>query len=376
VAPFSAACGGGTCIPQPSTTQQLDSLADRLMYRLAYRHFADGHEALVVNHSVTAGTSTGIRWYEIRSPNATPTVFQQGTFAPDAAYRWMGSIAMDHVGDIAVGYSVSSSSINPSIRYTGRVPTEPLGSLESETPVIAGSGSQLQTLSRWGDYSAMSVDPVDDCTFWYTNEYLKANGDFNWSTWITSFKFPGCGPAATLTITTTSLPAGTVGISYSQTVTATGGITPYTWSITSGSGSLPAGLSLDPSTGAISGTPTAAGTSTFSVTATDSTPPTPQTATQALSIAVNPATLSITTTSLPSGRKGSSYTATLRETGGTQPYTWSISSGSLPTGLTLSVTGSISGTPTKLGTFTFSVQVKDATSQTAAATLSIKITQH
>jgi hypothetical protein len=125
VAPFSLACnGGGTCIPQSGTFFQLDSLADRLMYRLAYRNFGD-HESLVVNHSVTAGSSVGVRWYEIRSPNATPSVFQQGTFAPDTNFRWMGSIAMDNAGDIALGYSVSSNAMFPAIRYTGRTPSDP-----------------------------------------------------------------------------------------------------------------------------------------------------------------------------------------------------------------------------------------------------------
>ncbi len=196
---FSAACsGGGTCIPQPNTTQKLDSLADRLMYRLAYRNFGD-HEALVVNHAVTAGTSVGIRWYEIRDPNGTPTVFQQGTYAPDATYRWMGSIAMDGAGDIALGYSGSSSTVTPYVAWAGRTPADPAGTLSAETVVKAGGGSQkcpnilvCSSLSRWGDYSAMSVDPVDDCTFWYTNEYEKTTGAFNWSTWITSFTFPNC----------------------------------------------------------------------------------------------------------------------------------------------------------------------------------------
>ena len=206
VASFSRACNGGTCIPQPSTQEKLDSLADRLMYRLAYRHFADGHEALVVNHSVTAGTSVGIRWYELRNAagttmaSATPVVYQQGTYAPDSTYRWMGSIAMDGSGDIAVGYSASSTSLNPSVRYTGRVPGDPLGTLAAETTLKAGTGSQLANLSRWGDYSAMTVDPIDDCTFWYTNEYLKSSGTFNWSTWISSFRYPGCG-SSTQTLT-------------------------------------------------------------------------------------------------------------------------------------------------------------------------------
>ena len=104
----------------------------------------------------------------------------------------MGSIAMDKVGDIALGYSESSSSLFPSIAYTGRVPTDALGTMEAENLIFTGSGSQTGNLHRWGDYSSMSVDPVDGCTFWYTTEYLKTSGSFNWSTHIVSFKFPGC----------------------------------------------------------------------------------------------------------------------------------------------------------------------------------------
>jgi hypothetical protein len=198
VASFNAACGGGgACIPQPGTRQQLDSLADRLMYRLAYRNYGT-NESLVVNHSVTVGTNkrnqiTSVRWYEIRNPNGTPSVYQQGTLGTaDGIHRWMGSIAMDKQGNIALGYSASSSSVYPSVRYTGRLVTDALGTMQTETIVKAGSGSQLKNLSRWGDYSAMTVDPVDDCTFWYTTEYIKSSGTFNWSTWITSFKFLGC----------------------------------------------------------------------------------------------------------------------------------------------------------------------------------------
>jgi hypothetical protein len=201
VAAFSAACGGGgACIPQPNTRQKLDSLADRLMYRLAYRNFGT-HDTLVVNHSVSVGTNkrntvAEIRWYELRSTTGAGTgtfaVFQQGTFAPDSTFRWMGSAAMDKLGDIAVGYSASSSSVFPSIRYTGRTPTDALGTLQAENILQAGGGSQLPNLNRWGDYSSISIDPSDDCTFFYTTEYLKASGDFNWSTRVGSFKFPGC----------------------------------------------------------------------------------------------------------------------------------------------------------------------------------------
>jgi hypothetical protein len=195
VAPFSEACGGRACIPQPGTNAKLDSLGDRLMYRLAYRNFGT-HESLVVNHSVTVGSkkgaSVGVRWYEIRDPNGIPAVYQQGTFAPDSNFRWMGSIAMDEVGDIALGYSLSSSSVFPSIAYTGRVPGDPLGTMEGENIVINGGGSQVRSFTRWGDYSAMVIDPVDDCTFWFTTEYIASTGSFNWSTQIISFKFPGC----------------------------------------------------------------------------------------------------------------------------------------------------------------------------------------
>jgi hypothetical protein len=196
VAAFTEACSGGACIHQPSTNEKLDSLGDRLMYRLAYRN-RGGTESLMVNHSVFVSGNKhsqvdGVRWYEIRSPNGTPVIFQLGTFSPDSNSRWMGSIAMDKVGNIAVGYSVSSSSLFPAIRFTGRVPSDSLGTLESENTILNGAGSQLANLSRWGDYSSISVDPADDCTFWYTNEYLMNSGIFNWSTRIASFKFLTC----------------------------------------------------------------------------------------------------------------------------------------------------------------------------------------
>jgi hypothetical protein len=193
VSAYSKACsGGGTCIPQSGTTTQLDSLGDRVMSRLAYRNLGTS-ESLVVTHSITAGSSVGARWYELRVSGGSLTVFQQGTFAPDSAYRWMGSTAMDKSGDIALGYSTSSSTTHPSVRYTGRIPTDALGTMEAEVTAFTGAGSQTGGLTRWGDYSAMSVDPVDDCTFWYTTEYIPANGSFNWHTRIVSFKFTNCG---------------------------------------------------------------------------------------------------------------------------------------------------------------------------------------
>jgi Bacterial Ig-like domain (group 3)/Divergent InlB B-repeat domain len=261
VAPFMPLCNGGTCVPQPGTTNQLDSLADRLMYRLAYRNLGT-HESLVVNHSVATSSGGGIRWYEIQNPSGTPVLAQQGTFAPDSNYRWMGSIAMDKAGDIAVGYSVSNgSSVFPSIAFTGRVSTDPSGTLEAETSVVTGSGSQTSDpstgpLTRWGDYSAMQVDPVDDCTFWYTQEYIKTNGAFNWSTRIATFRFPNCGTSNfPLTVTLAGTGTGTVtssptGISCPSTCSANyAGGTPVTLTASASAGSTFAGWS-----GACSGT--------------------------------------------------------------------------------------------------------------------------
>ena len=196
VASFSEACNGGSCVPQPNTRQQLDSLGDRLMYRFAYRTFADGHQALVVNHSVDPGAQVaGVRWYELR-PNTTTgglSVFQQATFAPaDGINRWMGSIAQDKVGNIVIGYSAANKSVFPSIRFAFRTATDALGTIGNETSIMAGTGSQLKSLNRWGDYTSLSVDPVDDCTFWYFNEYIATSGTFNWHTRIASFKLANC----------------------------------------------------------------------------------------------------------------------------------------------------------------------------------------
>ncbi len=235
---FSPVCGGGTCITQPGTTNTLDSLADRMMFRLAYRNFGD-HEALVASHSVVAGTKGGVRWYELRNPGGTPTVYQASTFAPDTtAYRWMPSIAMDQAGDIALGYSVSTKTaptINPSVVYTGRASTDTLNTMQTEVNVITGGGVQNGGLSRWGDYSAMTVDPVDDCTFWFTSEYIPSNGSFNWKTRIASFKFPGCGKQnQTITFPNpgplTYSPSGT----FTLTATASSGLTVTYTSTTTG----------------------------------------------------------------------------------------------------------------------------------------------
>jgi hypothetical protein len=212
VAHYNLACNGSgaTCVTQPQKVkgqEQLDSLGDRLMFRLAYRHFKD-HESLVLNHSVDTGGNDGrtaVRWYELRDlEKDTPTVFQQGTFSPDKTHRWIGSIALDRKGNIALGYNVSGESVYPGIRVAARLSSDPKGAIGNEVPILDGAGIQTcapagsscqcqkpdgtcDTLTRWGDYSAITLDPADDCTFWYTTEYQKTDGAFNWHTGIASF---------------------------------------------------------------------------------------------------------------------------------------------------------------------------------------------
>lgn len=197
LAAFSAACGGSNCITQPNTSNKLDSLADRLNYRAAYRTLNGG--SLVLNHAVNTGSRrsalAAVRWVELRNVAATgtPVVHQEGTLgAADGVHRWMGSIGQDKVGNIALSYSASGSAVYPSMRVASRLSTDAAGTLGPEAAVKTGTGSQTGTLTRWGDYSQISIDPADDCTFWATNEYMKSTGSFNWNTWITTFKLSGC----------------------------------------------------------------------------------------------------------------------------------------------------------------------------------------
>ncbi|MSV34965.1 MAG: hypothetical protein EXQ47_05125 [Bryobacterales bacterium] len=196
---LTRACNGtgGTCIPQPGGGELLDTLGDRLMYRLQYRKRGTT-ESLVVTQSEdpdgAGAVGAALRWYEIRDPfGATPSLFQNATFVPDSVNRWMGSVAMDKVGNMLIGYSASdATAVFPSIRITGRQRSEIRNQLQVESTIVAGTGAQLSTFNRWGDYSTMQVDPSDDCTFWYTTEYYAASAAFNWRTRIASFKFPNC----------------------------------------------------------------------------------------------------------------------------------------------------------------------------------------
>lgn len=201
--------GSRSCIPQSGTGVGLDAIGDRLMYRVAFRNFG-GHQSAVLNHTVWADGAdrAGVRWYEARRDPGTGawSLYQEGTYAPaDGLYRWMGSVAQDVAGNIALGYSASSSSSVPSVRYVGREDADPLGTLpQTEVTMTAGIGSQTSGANRWGDYSMMGVDPQDGCTFWYTQEYHGPTASVDWRTRIGSFKFSGCtlGPSGTLTGTT------------------------------------------------------------------------------------------------------------------------------------------------------------------------------
>jgi hypothetical protein len=193
------------CLPEPGITDGsrfLDILSyrQRPTWRLAYRKF-DDYEAMVTNQSVEAAPSVaGVRWYEIRRKHGRFSVFQQGTYAPnDGVHRWMGSAAMDRKGNIALGYSVVNGiDVFPGIRYTGRLKGDPRGQMTlGEGTIVNGTGVQVTTNSRWGDYTSMNVDPTDDCTFWYVNEYYQINGIIGvntapWQTRIGSFQLPGC----------------------------------------------------------------------------------------------------------------------------------------------------------------------------------------
>jgi hypothetical protein len=236
-------CGYGqeNCITQPGTIQGLDAIPDRLMYRLQYRNFGS-YQAMVTNHTVYInGTNAGIRWYELRNYGSGWQIYQQGTYSPDANNRWMGSVAMDGAGNIALGYSVSSSTVYPSIRYTGRLASDPPGTMAAdEITLISGGGYQTDSSGRWGDYSSMVVDPSDDRTFWYTQQYYGSTSKRNWQTRIGSFTITPSN-SATFTVTPSAGANGSISPGTPQTVnynaTASFTVTPNTgYSVASVSG--------------------------------------------------------------------------------------------------------------------------------------------
>jgi hypothetical protein len=194
VAPYHYLCNGQltNCVPQPDSTVRLDAQGDKLMQRLVYRKFAD-HESIVAVHSInSAAKGGGVRWYEFRTnAKGDPTLYQQGTYAPDEFYRWMASPGMDHVGNIGIGYSFGGTPNFAGQRFAARLVNDPLGQLSvHETVLVNGEGAQPRSL-RWEDYAELAMDPSDDCTFWYVGDYYKSAAT-NYTTRIGAFRLPGC----------------------------------------------------------------------------------------------------------------------------------------------------------------------------------------
>jgi len=230
-------------LPQKGTSVKIDPLSygGSLMNRLQFRNFGD-HWSLVTNGTIDAGSGVaGIRWYEFRRTATDPwSIYQQATYAPgDGNSRWAGSIAMDTAGNMGLAYSITSSNMYPSIRYTGRMSSDPLNQFTiAESGIINGGGSQTNTWSgtpsRWGDYSALTIDPSNTSTFWYTNEYYSTTSQASWKTRIATFSF-----ADILNVNVTANPS-TICLGQSSQLNAivTGGSGTYTYSWTS----IPAGF--------------------------------------------------------------------------------------------------------------------------------------
>jgi hypothetical protein len=386
VSAYSLACGGfSACIQQRGVTDLLDSLGDRLMYRLAYRNFSD-HQTWLVSHSVTAGSSTGQRWYEFHAPETSTTlsVYQQGTFAPDSSYRWMGSLAMDSAQDIAMGYSVSSSTLFPSISYTGRVVGDALGTMESEASIVSGTGSQSDTSNRWGDYTSMQIDASDDCTFWYTAEYYTVTASFDWSTRLATIKFPNCGgpPPADFSITASptsvTVAAGSQGTS-TITTTALNG---FNSAITLSASGMPSGVGVSFSPNPIAAPGTGTSTMTITVASTTAAGNYPLTVTGAGGTTQHTATVTLTVTntstftisaspsSLTIGR-GNNGTSTITTTAmGSFNSSIALTISGLPSGTTASFSPSTIPAP-GTGTSTLTINVGSNT-RTGTYTLTVK----
>ncbi len=190
-----------SCIPQPSGTFFLDPLREPVMHRLQYRNFRRYQSlvgSLVTNTSATpaSSTSAAVRWFELRNTGGGWSLYQEGTWSPNTAQRWMSSAAMDGHGNIAAGYSVSAlggatGNIYPGLRYAGRTAAAPLGTFDQGEAAFHNGSTSQASFTRWGDYASLNVDPADECTFWFTGQYGLNS---NWSTWIGSFKFDVCRP--------------------------------------------------------------------------------------------------------------------------------------------------------------------------------------
>ena len=195
VPPYRYLCDGQltNCVPQPGTERRLDAQGDKIMARLVYRNLGD-HESIVAAHSVnTAAGGGGVRWYEFRLDKArAPQLYQQGTYAPDALYRWMASPAIDRRGNIGIGYSFGGTPHYAGQRFAARLASDPPGVLMLREAVLAQGEAAQTTTIRWEDYSQTAIDPSDDCTIWYVGDYLKRDAT-TYSTRIGGFRLPGCG---------------------------------------------------------------------------------------------------------------------------------------------------------------------------------------
>ncbi|HTS35060.1 MAG TPA: choice-of-anchor D domain-containing protein [Candidatus Solibacter sp.] len=315
------------CVPEPSTSSTnnfIDSIGDRFMFRFDYRNFGT-YQSYLATHTIQVGTGngsqTGIRWYELRG-NGVPTVFQSGTVDPDnALYRFMPSIAQDQSGNAAVGYSTSSSSVHPAIKasywsLTGQ--TSP-----TEINLFSGAADEENTY-HWGDYTSMTVDPVNGCTFWYVNEYFNTNqigtGKPVWQTRISNFTLPTCG---SVTLTPTSLGFGQQAVGTTsasqQLILNNGQSTALTINNIFGSGnnpgdfqqsndcgsSVPAGASC---TINIAFAPTATGARSATINVSDSAANSPQTAT-VTGTGINGGTIGLSTTSVNFGNQAGGTTS-------------------------------------------------------------------
>lgn len=341
----------------PTPQNSLDTLRERVMMQNQYRNIG-GTESLWVNHTVRTPSSgpTGIQWAQINVTGGTivTTPVQQqifGNLSSDGIHRWMGSLGVDKDGNMAIGYSAANASNNPSIRYDGRLATDPAGTLsQGEATLISGGGSQQGNCgsgvcTRWGDYSAMSVDPTDDCTFWYTTEYYASNG-LNWQTRIGSFKFPSCGASCpTITFTTTSVnPSCNGGSDGSITVSASGGVPPYSYSKDNGANYQASNVF----TGLAAGT--------YNVIVKDSNNCTSAASPVSLT---NPPAITFTTTKVDPACPGNSNgTITVNASGGTGTLVYSKDNG---------VNYQASNVFNGLSAGTYNIVVKDANNCTTAA---------
>ena len=194
VSPYQYLCGGQltSCVPQPGTDRRLDAQGDKLMARVVYRRIGNRESIVAVQSVNTAAGGGGVRWYELRVDRARQlSLYQQGTYAPDAFFRWMGSPAMDRFGNIGIGFSFGGTPHFAGQRFAGRRASDPRGVLSSrERVLVEGEAAQTNTL-RWQDYTQTAVDPVDDCTIWYVGDYLRKDAT-SYSTRIGAFRMPGC----------------------------------------------------------------------------------------------------------------------------------------------------------------------------------------